>query len=237
MIRALIVDDEFHAREELSAILAETGEFTIAGTCANALDAMKFIRKERPDVVFLDIQMPVIDGFEFLGMMEEEVLPHVVFVTAYDTYALKAFDENAVDYLLKPVEKERLSKTIVRLKKTIDDGRRPAMFASPEIKRVPCIICNRIKLVNVSDIEYVRSGQSGIYVVCPLGEFYTELTLKVFESRTDLVRCHKQYLVNLNQVDEIIFRENSQAEIKTKTSRRIPVSRRYLKLLKEQLAF
>ncbi len=74
-------------------------------------------------------------------------------------------------------------------------------------------------------------------MVCPIGEFYKELTLKVFESRTDLVRCHKQYLVNLNQVDEIIFRENSQAEIKTKTSRRIPVSRRYLKLLKEQLAF
>lgn len=237
MIRALIVDDEFHAREELGAILAETGEFTVAGKCANALDAMKFIRKERPDVVFLDIQMPVIDGFEFLGMIEEELLPHVVFVTAYDTYAIKAFDENAVDYLLKPVEKDRLSKTIARLKKKIDDGRRPAVSSSPEIKRVPCIVCNRIKLVNVSDIEYVHSGQSGIHVVCPLGEFYTELTLKVFESRTDLVRCHKQYLVNLNQVDEIIFHESSQAEIKTKTSRRIPVSRRYLKLMKEQLAF
>jgi two-component system LytT family response regulator len=237
MIRALIVDDEFHAREELGAILEETGEFTVAGKCANALDAMKFIRKERPDVVFLDIQMPVIDGFEFLGMMEEELLPHVVFVTAYDTYAIKAFDENALDYLLKPVEKERLSKTIVRLKKSIDDGRRPAVRSIPEIKRVPCIVCNRIKLVNVSDIEYVRSGQSGIHVVCPLGEFYTELTLKVFESRTDLIRCHKQYLVNLNQVDEIIFREGSQAEIKMKTSRRIPVSRRYLKILKEQMAF
>ncbi len=238
MMRTLIVDDEFHAREELGTLLQETGEFVITGKCANALDAMKAIKKDRPDVVFLDIQMPVIDGFEFLGMIEEEIMPQVVFVTAYDFYALKAFDENAIDYLLKPVEKERLTKTIHKLKKNIDDGNRPIRYyLDPEIKRVPCIMCNRIKLIHVPDIEYVRSSQSGIYVVCPAGEFYTELTLKLFETRTNLIRCHKQYLVNLNHVDEIIFHESSQAEIKMKTSKWVPVSRRYLKILKEKMAF
>jgi len=237
MIRTLIVDDEFHAREELESLLLETGEFVITGKCANALDAMKAIKKEKPDVVFLDIQMPVIDGFEFLGMIEEELMPHVVFVTAYDAYALKAFDENAIDYLLKPVEKDRLTKTIHKLKKSIDAGHRPAIYSNPEIKRIPCIFHNRIKLINMSDIEYVRSSQAGIYVVCPPGEFYTELTLKVFETRTNLIRCHKQYLVNLDHVDEIILHEYKQAEIKMKTSKLVPVSRRYLKILKEKMAF
>ncbi len=238
MMRTLIVDDESHAREELAALLQETGEFVVTGKCANALDAMKAIKKERPDVVFLDIQMPVIDGFEFLGMIEEEIMPQVVFVTAYDSYAIKAFDENAIDYLLKPVEKERLTKTIHKLRKNINDGNRPTFYYSDaEIKRVPCIMCNRIKLINVSDIEYVRSSQSGIYVVCSAGEFYTELTLKLFETRTNLFRCHKQYLINLNHVDEIIFHESSQAEIKMKTSKWVPVSRRYLRILKEKMAF
>lgn len=238
MLRTLIVDDEFHAREELGALLQETGEFVVTGKCANALDALKAIKKEKPDVVFLDVKMPVIDGFEFLGMIEEEIMPQVVFVTAYDSYALQAFDENAIDYLLKPVEKERLTKTIHKLRKNIDDGNRPASYYSDEeIKRVPCVMCNRIKLIPVSDIEYVRSSQSGVYVVCPAGEFYTELTLKVFEARTHLFRCHKQYLVNLNQVDEIVFHESSQAEIKMKTSKWVPVSRRHLKRLKEKMAF
>jgi len=237
LMRTLIVDDESHAREELEALLLETGEFVITGKCANALDAMKTIKKERPDVVFLDIQMPVIDGFELLGMIEEDLIPQVVFVTAYDSYALKAFDEDAIDYLLKPVEKDRLTRTIHKLKKNINNGHRPAIPSNPEIKRVPCIMCNRIKLIHVSDIEYVRSSQSGIYVVCPSGEFYTELTLKVFETRTNLIRCHKQYLVNLNHVDEIIFHESSLAEIKIKTSKWVPVSRRYLKILKERMAF
>lgn len=237
MIRTLIVDDEFHAREELGAMLQETGECVVTGKCANALDAMKAIKKDRPDVVFLDIQMPVIDGFELIGMIEEDLLPQVVFVTAYDTYALKAFDENAIDYLLKPVEKDRLAKTIHRLKRNIHDGSRPSILSAPEIKRVPCSMCHRIKLIDVSDIEYVRSGQSGIYVVCPAGEFYTELTLRVFETRTKLVRCHKQYLVNLDHVDEIVFHENALAEIKMKTSKWVPVSRRHLKLLKDKMAF
>jgi len=236
MIRTLIVDDEFHAREELEFLLLETGEFVITEKCANALDAIKAIKKEKPDVVFLDIQMPVINGFEFLGMIEEELMSYVVFVTAYDAYALKAFDENAIDYLLKPVEKDRLTKTIHKLKKNIDDGHRPAIYSNPEIKRVPCIIYNRIKLINVSDIEYIRSSQAGIYVVCPPGEFYTELTLKVFETKTNLIRCHDQYLVNLDYVDEIVLHECKLAEIKMKTSKLIPASGRYLKILQEKMA-
>jgi len=236
MMRALIVDDEIYAREELGSLLEETNEFTVVGKCANALDAIKTIKAEKPDVLFLDIQMPVIDGFECLSMIDQDDTPHCVFVTAYDNYAIKAFEENAIDYLLKPVESERLAKTVQKLKRLIREGSKP-VYKGPDINRIPCIISNRIKLISIADIEYVHSDQTGIYVCCPHGEFFTDLTLKVLEERTGLVRCHKQNLVNIDLVDEIILQENMLAEIKTKSGKRVPVSRRYLKLLKERLAF
>lgn len=234
MMRALIVDDELHAREELEALLEETGEFTVEGKCANALEALQEIRKQKPDVVFLDIQMPVVNGFEMLSMIDEEHMPIVVFVTAYDEYALKAFEESALDYLLKPVEKDRLAKTVHKLKRMFGQGEK-TFYVGPEIKRIPCTISNRIKLINTAEVEFVRSDMAGVYVVCPRGEFYTELTLKVLEDRTGLVRCHRQFLVNIDSVDEIILQDNCLAQMQTKSGRGVPVSRRYLKKLKEKL--
>jgi len=236
MMRALIVDDEIYARQELETLLKETGEFTIAGKCANAFEAMQAINREKPDVLFLDVQMPVINGFELLSMIDEAAMPRVVFVTAYDEYALKAFEENALDYLLKPVEKGRLAKTVEKLKKRSAEGGRP-VFASPAIQKVPCIHSSKIKLINTAEIEYVRSGETGVHVISPAGEFYTELTLQVLENRTNLIRCHKQFLINIDLVDEIILRENMLADIKTKSGGLVPVSRRYLRLLREKLHF
>lgn len=236
MMRALIVDDEIYAREELEALLGETGEFWITGKCSNALEAMQAIRKERPEVLFLDIQMPVINGFELLSMIDEETMPRVVFVTAYDEYALKAFEENAIDYLLKPVEKERLAKTVEKLKRRAAEGEKP-VFIGSAIQKIPCLHSSKIKLIDAAEIEYVRSGEAGVYVVSPDGEFYTELTLQILENKTTLVRCHKQFLVNIDLVDEIILHENMLADIKTKSGRRVPVSRRYLRILREKLHF
>jgi two-component system, LytTR family, response regulator len=233
MMRALVVDDEIHAREELTVLLEETGAFQIIASSANAFEALKVIRRERPEVMFLDIQMPVVSGFELLSMIEPEIMPIVVFVTAYDEYALKAFEESALDYLLKPVEQTRLIKTVHKLRKMLGEGIRPS-YQGPEISRIPCVLSNRIKLINASDVEYVRSDIGGVYAVCSQGEFYTELTLKVLEARTNLIRCHKQYLVNIDRVDEIILHENQLADMQMKSGRRIPVSRRYLKKIKGQ---
>jgi two-component system, LytTR family, response regulator len=236
MMRALIVDDEIYARQELETLLKETGEFIVAGKCANALEAMQAINKEKPDVLFLDVQMPAINGFELLSMIDEAAMPLVVFVTAYDEYALKAFEENALDYLLKPVEKGRLAKTVEKLKKRFAEGSRP-IFAGPAIQKVPCIHSSKIKLINTAEIEYVRSSEGGVHVILPAGELYTELTLQVLENRTELVRCHKQFLINIDLVDEIILRENMLADIKTKSGHLVPVSRRYLRVLREKLHF
>ncbi|MDA8123765.1 MAG: two-component system response regulator BtsR [Deltaproteobacteria bacterium] len=236
MMRALIVDDEIYSREEIEAMLVETGEFIVSGKCANALEAIQAINRDKPDVLFLDVQMPVINGFELLGMIDEKVMPSVVFVTAYDTYALKAFEENALDYLLKPVEKERLAKTVEKLKKRFNEGLKP-VFSGPDIKKIPCIHSSRIKLINIPEVESVRSGETGVFVICQNGAFYTDLTLQVLENKTDLVRCHKQFLINIDLVDEILLRENGAAEVRTKSGRLVPVSRRYLKILREKWLF
>ncbi len=236
-MRALIVDDEIHAREELEALLIETGSFSIVGKCANAVEALHAIRKDRPEVLFLDIQMPVINGFELLGMIDEELMPAVVFVTAYDEYALKAFEENALDYLLKPVEKARLDKTVHRLRRSLDEGTKqsPIHRIIPPLTKIPCMSPSRIKLINVSEVEYVKSNFAGVHVVTAGGQFYTELTLRVIEDRTPFARCHKQYLVNLDQVDEIFLAENMLAQITTRSGFSVPVSRRHLRKLKEKL--
>ena len=108
-LKAIIIEDEINARRELEYLLEETGKVQVLQKCANAMDGIKAINNLHPDVIFLDIQLPEISGFEMLSMIENTKLPRVVFVTAYDEFAIEAFENDAIDYLLKPVEKERLA--------------------------------------------------------------------------------------------------------------------------------
>jgi two-component system, LytTR family, response regulator len=234
MMRALIVDDELHPREELALLLAQTGEFELVGQAENGVEALAAIRRERPEVVFLDVRMPGVSGFDLLSMIDDDVMPQVVFVTAHDEFALRAFDEDAVDYLLKPVSLERLARTVERLKQRSAPSARPA-FASAPITRIPCAGKRTIKLVNVSDVEVVKSTLAGVYVVSGQGEFGTELTLQVLEARAGLLRCHKQYLVNAAAVDEVALGDGSNATIRTRSGHSVPVSRRHLPRVRELL--
>lgn len=233
MIRALIIDDEMHAREEMETLLSETGEIEVVAACANAFEALKAINQHKPDVVFLDIQMPLVNGFELLSMVHQDIMPHVVFVTAFDDYSLKAFEEKTLDYLLKPVSMQRLKKTVAKLKDVLGSNQATA-FEAETITRVPCLLGKRIKLVPLVDVEYVSAGQAGIHLVTADGEYITDVTLKVLEERTQLVRCHKQYLVNMDAVSEIALLENGLGMITT-PSGTVPVSRRYLKKIKGSL--
>lgn len=234
MIRALIVDDEPHAREELASLLDETGAFSIVGRCGNAVEAIQAIRAVRPDVVFLDIQMPAISGFELLSMIDDADLPDVVFVTAHDEHALRAFEEHALDYLLKPVARERLAKTVERLQRQPRAAPAEAGYPRTAIRRIPCLAGRAIKLVDLEEVELVRSSEAGVYVITAKGELFTELTLRVLEERAGLVRCHKQFLVNIDRVDEIRLDEGL-ATIRTRSGKDAPVSRRFLAKLRERL--
>ena len=234
MIRALVVDDELHAREEMVALLVETGAIEVVGSCGNGIDALKLINRLRPEVLFLDIQMPMVNGFELLNMVAGEIMPHVVFVTAYDQYSLKAFEEKTLDYLLKPVDPDRLAKTVAKLQRTIGEKRRP-VYQAEEIRRIPCLFGNRIRLIDLNLVECIATTVAGVHAATADAEYFTEVTLKVLEERTPLLRCHKQYLVNLDCIGEIVLLEAGRAKIVTRSGKNIPVSRRFLKLIKKKL--
>jgi two-component system LytT family response regulator len=235
VIRAVVVDDERHAREELVHLVNEIGDVEVVDACANAVRALQAVRVQRPDALFLDIQMPQIDGFEFLGMIDPELMPQVVFVTACDEHALKAFEKNALDYLLKPVRRDRLAQAVAKLKRA--SGRHPAaVIPARALERIPCDGPRGIKLVDLAEVEFVRSSEAGVYVVTPAGEFFTELTLSVLERRAPcLKRCHKQYLINMALLDEIVRMDEGGASLRMRSGRSVPVSRRLLLRLKEEL--
>lgn len=234
-MRAVVVDDELHARRELARLLSAAGGVEVVATCANAFEALHAVTTLRPDVLFLDVQMPEVNGFQLLGMIDDDLMPNVVFVTAYDAFALKAFEENALDYLLKPVLPDRLARAMEKVRRFLGAPRRPAADPGP-VARVPCSGGQAIRLVDVADVEFVRSSAAGVYVVTAAGELFTELTLRVLETRTGgtLTRCHKQFLVNLAQVTEIV-RGSDGALLRTRSGKELPVSRRLLLKLKDAL--
>ncbi len=237
MLKVLIVDDEPLARENLRILLQEESDIEIVGECANAVEAIGTVHKLRPDVLFLDIQMPRISGLEMVGMLDPAHRPYIVFLTAFDEYAVKAFEEHAFDYLLKPIETPRLAKTLTRLRqeRTVQD-----VSVLPEnqdvLKFIPCTGHSRIYLLQMSEVAFVSSRMSGVYVTSSEGkEGFTELTLRTLENRTPLLRCHRQYLVNMAHLKEIKLEDNGQAELLLRNGQTVPVSRRYLKNLKEAL--
>ncbi len=233
MIKALVVDDEFYAREELIDLLNGSGEVEVIGSCQNAIEALKSIYQLKPEVVFLDIQMPQITGIELLSMLDPATMPKVVFVTAYDEFAIKAFDSNAFDYLLKPVNIQRLEKTIVRLQQ-----QRPAVdyspLTQPLLELVPCCGHQRILLLPPDEIDFAYSDQTGVHIAS--GELLTttQLTLKILAEKTPLIYCHRQYLIHPLAIREIKLLDNGLAQITTANGGKVPVSRRYLKELKDR---
>jgi two-component system LytT family response regulator len=236
VIRALIVDDEPYAREELALLLAEHDDFQVIEACENAVEALRIINRDKPDVVFLDVQMPRISGMELVGMLDPQSMPRIVFVTAHDEYAVAAFEENAFDYLLKPLERARLAKTVARIRET-RNGREavPDGAGLPPLTQIPCFSGNRIRLVRLDDVEYVYSDMSGVHVVTAEGDTSTDMTLTALESRSDLVRCHRQCLVRLANTREIRLLDNGLGEITTRSGKTVGVSRRHLRELRERI--
>ncbi|WP_070972257.1 two-component system response regulator BtsR [Vibrio sonorensis] len=237
MLSALVIDDELLAREELTELLTESGKVEVIAQASNAIEGLKKINHLKPDVVFLDIQMPQVTGIELLGMLDPDTMPKVVFVTAYDQYAIQAFEDNAFDYLLKPVDENRLDKTLDRLNKQQSHQPDLAKLAPIQLDQVPCVGHNRIVIIATKEVELAYSDLSGVQVVTNNQKATSQLTLKVLEEKTHLVRCHRQYLVNIKAIKEIKLLENGLAEIVTVSDNLVPVSRRYLKTLKEMLGF
>ena len=190
------------------------------------------------DLVFLDILMEGISGIEVARKIREtdsECL--LIFISSSKEYALQGFEVRAFDYLLKPIDEARLEKTLARLR--LERSKQDVSLL-PEnqqaLKFIPCTGHSRIYLLQMKDVAFVSSRMSGVYVTSHEGkEGFTELTLRTLESRTPLLRCHRQYLVNLAHLQEIRLEDNGQAELILRNGLTVPVSRRYLKSLKEAI--
>lgn len=220
-IRALIVDDEPLSRQKIAGFLASEPDIEIVGERANGREALEALQQEPIDLLFLDVQMPELDGFGLLEALEDEAPPAIIFVTAFDQYALKAFEVHAIDYLLKPFDKERFQKALGRARETL--ARNPARGALPvELRsllgalhtqnqpkfteRLVIKTGGRIYLVKSDDIDWVEA--EGNYVRLHVGaaahllrETMTNLEQKLDPAR--FVRIHRSTLVNLERIHEL----------------------------------
>ena len=222
--RVLIVDDEPAARRGVRQLLAAFPEFTVAGECRNGAEALAALDALAPDVVFLDIQMPGVDGFEVIRRRTPERMPAVVFLTAFDQYAVRAFEAEALDYLVKPVSEARFAATMKRLMKRL---RSPSPAARDEI--IVVTTSRGATALNVGEIDWIEA--SGNYTqlwVGPRGYFLRE-SLQLLEERMrkhGFVRAHRRALVRLDGVRELI-RDSAGAMVAAlNCGATVPVSRR-----------
>src|ERR1051326_7069099 len=256
-LRAVLVDDEQLARDELGYLLGQLGGIEVIGHAGNGVEALSTIDRLRPDVVFLDVQMPGLTGFEVARRLADGgTASHIIFVTAYDQHAIEAFEVNAVDYLLKPVEPGRLEVAVHRARRRIaTDGLADGAVRNAELEKIVQLVAERqsrrerlaIKvgerflLVQAEDIIYASLADEGISVVTSqhagtsnyrtLDELHERLDQTVFW------RVHRSHLVNINKIKEIVpwFSRNFILRMKDEKSTEIPVSRTQTRRLREYL--
>ena len=215
-IRTLVVDDEKLARDRLVTFLTGLDDVSLLGQAADGVEALKLIEEQRPDLVFLDVQMPGMDGFEVLRALREPP-PHVVFSTAYDEYAIRAFEVGAIDYLLKPFGRQRVEEAVGRVR-----GRLGAAHVAPDWERVlrrleehrkvhasqvPVHSGKRILILPVTEVLWFGVEYRLVYAHTTERAFMTNYTLRELEERLDptlFFRAHKSNLVNLDHVKEIV---------------------------------
>ena len=256
-LRVLVVDDEQHARGELCFQLEQLGEVEIVGQAGNGLESVAAVDRLDPDLVFLDVQMPGLDGFEVARRLLDrgEEAPGVIFVTAYDQHAIAAFDVNAVDYLLKPVDASRLEQALQRARKRLGNDRPPAdplndrlerivrLMADREVRReqVAVKVGERFMLVQADEIIFASLADESINIVTgQVTGTSNYRTLDDLQARLDPAvfwRVHRSHLVNINKIKEIVpwFSRNYILRMKDARSTEIPVSRAQTKRLREYL--
>jgi two-component system LytT family response regulator len=216
-MRALIVDDEPLARAALSRLLKKDGGITIVGECGDGESAVRSIRKMRPDLVFLDVQMPEKDGFQVIESIGVEEMPATIFITAYDKYAMRAFDASAVDYLLKPFLPDRLSRALARARdrwqnrQDKDAAKRlfallDNRYASDYVRRLAVASGGRIMFVAVEEIDWI--GAEDNYARLHVGRHVYEVreTLQGLMEKLDpgeFLRIHRSTIVNVRRIREV----------------------------------
>jgi len=238
MIRTILIDDEPLARDIVKYYLSEHKEIEIVAECCDGFEGLKAITQYKPDLIFLDIQMPKISGFEMLELVEDK--PAVIFTTAFDEFAIKAFEVNAVDYLLKPIDKTRFDLAIQKLPARLNQSENTeavldAAAKSPaQNNRVVVKKDGVIKIIPVADINYLEADDDYVKLSTTDGAFYKNKTMAYFEQTLDtgqFIRIHRSYIINLAQVTKIELKEKDSYVVLLKSDIWLPVSKTgYVKL-------
>jgi two-component system LytT family response regulator len=227
-MRVVIVDDEALARVLLKEYLQNHPDVEIVGECTNGIDAVKAVAELKPDLVFLDIQMPRIDGFEVLELIGNDV--DVIFVTAYDKYAVRAFEVHAVDYLLKPFSAERLAEALqhFRTKVPVAELTKSARPPGTKVERVLIRDGAQVHVIPVGKIDYVEAQDDYVAYKTDGKTFLKQQTLADAESGLDpvrFVRIHRSYILNVDRLAKLeLYAKDSHAAI-LRDGTRLPVSR------------
>lgn len=250
-LRSLIIEDEKPARDLVKVYLEEFEQIEVLGEYDNGFDGLKAVNEIKPDVIFLDVQMPKLTGFEMLEVLEHH--PEVIFTTAYDQYAIQAFEQNAVDYLLKPFSRDRFREAIGKLesrfekvdakkgtKGNIDKLRIHLAESDEKMHRVVIKKSGKIHVISTKNITYLEAQDDYVMIYTDEGKFLKQQTMKFFEKHLDseqFVRVHRSYIVNISTIERIEPYEKSNYILILKDGNKVPVSRSGMQVLKENLDF
>jgi two-component system, LytTR family, response regulator len=235
-IRVLVVDDEALARRNLILLLRNDPDIASVLECGSGLEAIEEIKRSKPDLVFLDVQMPECDGFDVLELLGADMPDTVIFVTAYDVYALRAFEAGALDYLLKPFDDARFHRALARAKEKL------ARYASPQRRAISKIAVksrSQTLFIDVADIDWIESAS--YYACIHVGEDTHILRRTLQELEHDLdertfARIHRSIIVNLDRVRALELQDSGEYEVVLDCSARLRLSRRYRKRIQDRLA-
>ncbi|WP_345950831.1 LytTR family transcriptional regulator DNA-binding domain-containing protein [Mucilaginibacter sp. PAMB04274] len=246
MTRVLIIDDEPLARMVVQEYLQPFNQqVQVLQECGDGFEGIKAIMQHQPDLIFLDVQMPKINGFEMLELVDQP--PQVIFTTAFDEYAIKAFETHAVDYLLKPFSRERFNKAIDKYlaQNSVKPAVKPtealletASQSPAQHERIVVKTGTKVKIIPVHDIEYLAADDDYVSIYTPEGSFLKNKTMSFFEQTLDarhFARVHRSYIINLSQITRIDpFEKDAHVAI-LKSGTRIPVSKAGYARLKQVL--
>jgi two-component system LytT family response regulator len=236
MIRALIADDEWAARAKLQLWLVEQGDIEVMAQCADGFDAAEQIGRMKPDVVFLDIQMPGLTGLEVAAQLEQATAPLLVFVTAFNEHAIQAFELSAIDYLLKPYDKDRLLKTLARVRtRTLDRAARSNAVAAARAQtnsseRLLVPENGRLLLLDSATVEWIEADDNYVHVHTERRSYLLRRTLQDLLSQLgerQFARIHKSTAVNVSAIAALVPLFKGDHEVELRSGKTLRLSRRY----------
>ena len=251
IISTIIVEDEKLARDLIRTYLNDFPNVELIGEYDNGFDGLKAINELKPDAIFLDVQMPKLTGFELLEILEHH--PEVIFTTAYDQFAIRAFEQNAVDYLLKPFSSNRFGEAIRKLESRIqtrsesnhtetgiDRIRKHLADSEEKLHRVVMKKSGKIHVISTGDINFLEAQDDYVMIYTDEGKYLKQQTMKYFENHLDpqqFVRVHRSYIANITCIERIEPYEKANYILILKDGNKVPVSRSGMQILKENLDF